>query len=308
VVFSLLLMLFILPYAFSVPGYVPDSDSKPFAESHFAKVDGVLIHFREWKPAKENGKGSILLVNGFAGSTFSWRRNIDTLVSSGYHVVAVDVPPFGYSSKQKNVNHSTTSNAQMIWKLADSLSSDSWILAGHSMGASIVGAMAAMNPERTAKVVFVDGLFSNTEQSTGPSIGGWAMASGPVKQLAEVVAGNYYYNYPRFKKLLASAYSQEPDSAAVMGYLEPFKIKRTTSAILELSRAWEIKTLSFSAIKAPVLIIWGSKDTWIPIENAHRFIEKYPSVQLKIIDGAGHCSMETHPAIFNGLLLDFLNK
>lgn len=305
---SLLLLLFLLPYAFSVPDYVPASNYKPFPESHFTTIKGVSIHYREWKPAADNSKGNILFIHGFSGSTFSWRKNIDTLVAQDYHVVAVDVPPFGYSSKQKNVNHSMSANANLLWKLADSLSNKVWILTGHSMGAGIAGAMAAMSPEKTDKLILVDGTFNGTVQSEGSGFTSLLISSGPVKQLASVIASNYYYTFPKFKKLLASAYSQEPDSLAVAGYLEPFTIKRTTAAILELSRSYEIQSLSLSSIKAPVLLIWGSKDKWIPIDAAQSFIKKMPAVQYSVIEGAGHCPMETHATEFNRLLIKFIDQ
>ncbi len=308
VLMVLLSQLFILPYAFSVTEFENKEDYKPFAESKFTTINGVRIHFREWNSGKDSVKGNILLIHGFSGSTFSWRRNIDTLVKEGYHVVAADVPPFGYSTKQKKINHSTSANAMVLWKLSDSLNSGKWIIAGHSMGASIAGAMAAMHPDKTNKLILVDGTFEGTEMSDKIGFKNWLISSNPVKGLAEIIGKSYFHNYKKFKKLLASAYSQEPDSMSVLGYMQPFQQKRITSAILESVRSHEIQTLLLSGIKAPVLVIWGSKDTWIPIEAGNNFMEKYPAATFKVINGAGHCSMETHPGVFNKLFSEFISN
>jgi len=304
----LIALIFTLPYAFSVQENIPNDSFKPFPESHFVKVEGVRIHYREWIPAMDSSKGNVLLIHGFSGSTFSWRKNIDTLLHSGYRVVAADVPPFGYSSKEKKINHSTTANAQLLWKLADSLSSSSWIIAGHSMGASIAGAMAAMRPDKTKKLILVDGSFDDVEKSNRVSFLGWLVSTGPVKRLAEVIAKKRFYNYAKFKELLTSAYAKAPDSLSVVGYLEPFKIKRSASAILELSRSKEIRSLFINDIRSPVLVIWGSKDSWIPIDAGRKFIKDHPSAKLEVIEGAGHCSMETDPNDFNKRMIDFINK
>ncbi len=308
VVLVLLSNLLILPYGFSITKFEIKDDFKPFAESKFATINGVRIHYREWNSGKDTVKGNILLIHGFSGSTFSWRKNIDTLVKEGYHVVAADVPPFGYSTKQKRINHSTSSNALVIWKLADSLNTGKWIIAGHSMGAAIAGAMAAMYPDRTENLILVDGTFGGTEKSDKIGFTNWLISSGPIKRLAEVIGRHYFYNHKKFKKLLASAYAQEPDSISVEGYMKPFQQKRMASAILESSRSHEIQTLLLSDIKAPVLVIWGSKDTWIPIETRNNFMNKYPTATFKVIEGAGHCSMETHSDEFNKLIIDFISN
>lgn len=300
-------MLFTLPYAFSIQEFTPENNFKPFPESHFVKIEGIKIHYREWITASDSAKGNVLLIHGFSGSTFSWRKNIDTLVHAGYHVVAVDVPPFGFSSREKKVNHSVSANALLLWKLADSLNNKQWIIAGHSMGASIAGAMAAMHPDKTAKLILVDGTFGDVEKSNKVNFLGWLVSTGPVKRLAEVIAKKKFYNYEKFKELLTSAYAKEPDSLAIVGYLEPFKIKRTASAILELSRSKEIQSLKLSDITGPILVVWGSKDTWIPIEAWRNFIKKYPSAKFEVIEGAGHCSMETNSNEFNKLMINFIS-
>lgn len=296
---SLLLLMF------ANIGSLLAQEDKPFENSHYATIDGVLIHCRVWN-ASENSKGHIFLIHGFSGSTFSWRNNVDTLVQLGYHIVALDVPPFGFSSKAKGINHSITANAALFWKLADSLSHEKWILVGHSMGATIAGAMATIRNDRTEKLIMVDGYFTGTKKSKKSIFKGMFISSTLMKGMANLIASKYYYNFTKFKELLSSAYSQEADSAAVEGYLKPFKTKGTTSAILDLARAYEISSLSFAVVKSPSMLIWGSNDKWIPIANAEKFIEKHPHIKYTIIKAAGHCSMETHSQAFNRLFTEFI--
>jgi pimeloyl-ACP methyl ester carboxylesterase len=280
-------------------------NDKPFENSHFFTIEGVQIHYRDWN-SNGNSKGHILLIHGFSGSSFSWRNNVDTLIQLGYHIVAIDVPPFGYSSKATRINHSMTANAALFWKLADSLSHAKWVLVGHSMGASIAGAMAALRDDRTEKLIMVDGYFAGTKKSKKSIFKGMFISSAPMKGLVNLIASKYYFNYPKFKELLSSAYSQEADSIAVEGYLKPFKVKGTTSAILDLAKAYEVTTLSFSDVKTPSMLIWGSNDKWISIANAEKFMAKHPHVKYAIIKGAGHCSMETHSQEFNRLFTEFI--
>ena len=44
----------------------------------------------------------------------------------------------------------------------------------------------------------------------------------------------------------------------------------------------------YGEIDLPVKVIWGSDDTWIPVDRAHRLAEMMPHAELDIIDSAGH--------------------
>lgn len=306
ILLALFLILFSFPYFYPVKGEVLNVSSKPYEQSRYAKINDIYIHYREWKSNVDSVRGNVLLIHGFSGSTFSWRNNVDTLVHSGYNVVAVDVPPFGYSSREE-ISHSISFNSMLIWKLLDSLNDEKWIVVGHSMGAAVAGGMAAMRPKRTQKVVFVDGVFYGTKLDQQPSLFGRMLSSGPVKRLVEFISWRWVYNYSKFNDLLYSAYSKQPDSLAVQGYLEPFKIKGSASAILDLTKSIEVQNLEVDSIKSPVLVIWGDKDSWIPIEAGMKFHEKYPKTEMKVIKGAGHCSMESNAIEFNSMLVNFIS-
>lgn len=49
----------------------------------------------------------------------------------------------------------------------------------------------------------------------------------------------------------------------------------------------EIEPL-YPAIELPVLIAWGTEDTWIPVDRAHRLAELIPGAELHLIPDAGH--------------------
>ncbi|WP_456600036.1 alpha/beta fold hydrolase [Blastococcus sp. SYSU DS0616] len=38
----------------------------------------------------------------------------------------------------------------------------------------------------------------------------------------------------------------------------------------------------------PVLVVWGSEDTWIPADRAHRLAALIPGARLELLPGAGH--------------------
>ncbi|NED99096.1 alpha/beta fold hydrolase [Phytoactinopolyspora halotolerans] len=44
----------------------------------------------------------------------------------------------------------------------------------------------------------------------------------------------------------------------------------------------------YPSLDVPVLVAWGTEDTWIPVDRAHRLAELIPGAQLELIDHAGH--------------------
>lgn len=60
--------------------------------------------------------------------------------------------------------------------------------------------------------------------------------------------------------------------------------------------------------KIPILFLTGENDTWVPEEQYKKLKELIPRTKVNVIEGAAHCSMETHPKEFNSLLLDFIEE
>lgn len=44
----------------------------------------------------------------------------------------------------------------------------------------------------------------------------------------------------------------------------------------------------YASLDLPVHIVWGSEDTWIPVDRAHRLAELIPGARLTLVPGSGH--------------------
>lgn len=276
-----------------------------FSNSKIDKIHGVYVHYRVFQPTSPP-KGNVLMVHGFAGSTFSWRKNVDTLVKNGFRVVCMDLPCFGFSERKLDWEHSMENRAQLAWELAHSIApNENWHLVGHSMGASVILCMGQRRPEKTQSLICVDGLFFNPSSNFLVRA---LLRSGYVQRLGEVLLQRYFTQPEKFKQILASAYGQMPDEEALKGYLKPLTVTDAARGILSTAAQKSNFVIDYPAILDKMTLIWGEKDTWIPLSTAKKFQEKHPSVPLKIISGAGHCPMETHSEEFNQYFLWVLSK
>lgn len=271
----------------------------PFENSHFIYLgeDKIKIHYLQFTPQIKSPRGYVMLVHGFAGSVYSWLKVGKQLSDSGYVVLAADVPGFGYSDKRRSVLSTEANRSRWFWELMDSVAKSSkWTLVGHSMGAGIVGRMAADHPERVQKLCWVDGYYSKDFGRESSRLMKSVFGSTLFLQIADVAWRPIMRNKRTFRKLLRSAYSSEPKIEDVQGYLQPFKLKNSAACILKMST---LKQESFKELppnpEFKIVAIWGSLDAWIPLNGASGKVTTLTGRPIIIADGGGHCPMETHP-------------
>ena len=44
----------------------------------------------------------------------------------------------------------------------------------------------------------------------------------------------------------------------------------------------------YPTLDLPVQVVWGTEDTWIPVDRAHRLAELVPGARLDLVEDAGH--------------------
>lgn len=300
-------------FLFCLSGPVNAQDvAKPYLNSHFIVVDSVRFHFRTWNDTLLDPRGKVLLVHGFMGSTFSWRENFDTLARSGYKVVAVDLPGFGYSDRSLKVNQSQSNRARLLWSFLDVIDmgdTTKWNLVGHSMGGGTVEAMALVKPERTKSLTIVDGMvFLKNDDVQGAFV--TLSRNRQYNKVFSALVEKEVFTYNMIERLFRKNFGYTPDSAVVMGYLTPLMIEGSAESVLNVfANSKEVLALDIRELeKIPVMVIWGDRDRTIYPRSGRRFVRNVPTAKLKIISGARHDPMETDAEEFNEFLVTFLNK
>jgi pimeloyl-ACP methyl ester carboxylesterase len=123
------------------------------------------------------------------------------------------------------------------------------------------------------------------------------------------VMKTFFFNYSGIRKLLKSAYGQVPDKEDIAAYLAPLKLKHTVHSLFDMVRkSYSTKFLKLREITQPSLLIWGDKDSWIPLKNGEKLNKILPHSQLVKIHGAAHCSMETRADTVNNTIIHFLDS
>ncbi len=281
----------------------------PFAESQFQVVDGVMLHYRLWEP-EEEPQGQVLLVHGLGGSTFSWRYTAPFLQEQGYRVAAVDLPGFGYSDRQRGLDHSQQNRARLLWRLLDRIADADdkdgcWHLVGHSMGGGTITAMAHFDSDCTATLSYAAGAVYQRP----PGAASFFASLPVIRSVVAWVVRVFLLTENRLASALESAYGRVPNSAELKGYLTPLQAPGTEHMLLDITASrGEPVSQYLGSLRQPALLLWGAEDTWVPVEEARDMLSELPRARLIVEPKAAHCPMETAPAWFNHHLLDHLQE
>ncbi len=270
----------------------------PYENGELVVEDGIVLHFRTWLPPGGGTGPPAMLIHGLGASTFSFREISSWMADLGYVVIAVDVPPFGYSDRRDRAIEAI--RHELFWKLADRLETDPglvgaritgpWTLVGHSLGGRVAAGMARSRPEDVSDLVLLAGAVQFEQNRASIPF----VTTDPVSRLLE--ASLRELGSPdSLASVLANAYGQMPSDEAIQGYYEPFTVPGTVPAVVRFSSQALQEIGPLSEIQARTLLIWGNEDTWVPISVGYRAAARIPDSLMIVVPGAAHIPVETHP-------------
>ncbi|WP_445757980.1 alpha/beta fold hydrolase [Polaribacter sp.] len=268
--------------------------------SKFIEIDGMQVHY------KDEGNGfPIVLLHGTAASLNTW-DDWTTELSKKYRVIRLDLPAFGITGPNKNADYSIESYTKFLHQFLSKINVNEFYVAGNSLGGNIAWNYSAEHPEKVAKLILIDasGLPTNRPQ---PFV--FKMAKIPI------LSSLFLYITPKFfiEKNIKEVYADDSKISPELidryhkmalreGNRQAFIDRaKTDFTPNEFKNSEKLKT-----ILTPTLLIWGAKDTWIPLENGRRFNNILPNASLFILENSGHVPMEENPKESLLILEEFL--
>ena len=273
----------------------------PLPEGIIRDVAGAKVHYID-----EGSGPAVILIHGFAGSTFSWRFVIPDLAKA-HRVIAVDLPGFGFSDRGLEVDYSHTGQAERIVALMDLLGIQGATLIGHSMGGAIAQRVAASHPERVERLVLVAAVSA----AQPPDVARRGRAAGPMFTLVGVAQRSPRAMYAVGRRALRRmVHDAEYATEEVMrGYIDPLLIPGTVAAVRKMTAATgEEAPADLSGISVPTLVLSGASDRLIPPEKELELAQAISGARYLVIPEAGHLLAEERPEAFLEEVLAFLHE
>jgi pimeloyl-ACP methyl ester carboxylesterase len=268
--------------------------------------DGMRMHYITKGPTHPSGKKApILLIHGLMSSACEWDKNIDALAAE-HRVWAIDLIGFGFSSRLTQPTYSLKYYARSLHEFLQAQGITRASLVGHSLGGAVALQFTHDYSEYVDKLVLID---SATYIFRLLKIIRWAAM---VPYLPRAV-GSLVVSSPRTQRIALCNALGDParlDEHTLSDRIRASRVKGTVDALVAMVRSPQASAppegLDLTA--TPALVLWGDRDTALPLQDGRRLARTLPNAKLVVLKGAGHLPHEEFPEIVNRLILDFLNK
>ena len=281
------------------------AEMKPFENSQYWVCGDYAMHYRIDKAAGKE-KGKFFLLHGFWMNTMFYDELVEKLNAEGYTVYRVDMPSFGYSTREtKGIDYVKPADviAKMIADLDDG---KGFILYGHSMGGSVAMEVALLAPKHVKALILNAPMFmrnSNDKQAERflePRMVSLLTTEAKLIQKLNKAIKLFVYvmtwdkDYAKsFDAKRFTAPFADPDAGESLGFFTGH-VKKP-----------DVKTLK--NIKAPVQYVAGGRDLFVNKGAAKKIRKALPKgTDCRVIKGAGHCFPQAQTDLAVEYMLDFL--
>lgn len=278
---------------------------------HRTQIDGLEIFYRE---AGSKSVPTILLFHGFPTSSHMFRNLISSLASS-YHVVAPDLPGFGFSdSPDRDHFRYTFDNLDDVMdKFTRALSLDRYSMYVFDYGAPVGFRLALKHPERVTALISQNGnaYEEGLSQVWDPLRKYWKEPTAENRATIrafltpQATKRNYFVGatdaslIPPEAYVLDSALLARPGNVDIQ--IDLFLDYASNVALYPRFQEY------FRTEHPPLLAIWGKNDPDFLPEGAKAFKRDNPAAEVKFVD-AGHFALETHHEEIASAILQFLSR
>ncbi|HEY8931377.1 MAG TPA: alpha/beta hydrolase [Mucilaginibacter sp.] len=274
-----------------------------------AQVNGLNIFYRE-SGSTENP--TILLLHGFPTSSHMY-RNLIPILNEKYHVIAPDLPGFGYSDapSHKSFTYTFDNLTMYIQGLIDQLGLKRFAIQVFDYGAPVGFRLAVANPEKITAIISQNGnaYVEGLSEGWNPIQKYWAEPTtenrNNLKMMTTVDLTKFQYVHGVSDPSLIAPESYTLDQYFldrednVELQLDLFKDYASNVALYPTFQAY------FREKQPPFLAVWGDKDPFFLPPGAEAFKRDIPNATVKFFD-TGHFALETHVNEIGEEILKFL--
>jgi pimeloyl-ACP methyl ester carboxylesterase len=275
----------------------------PFCiRDHFVEVEGVRLH---WSEAGEaSAIPPLVLLHGLNNSCLSW-SGVAARLAVDRRVLMPDLPGHG-RSERPDVGYELDWYARIVARWLETVGIEQADVVGHSFGGGIAQMLLLQRPNPVRRLVLV------AAGGLGKGVGWWLrvasfprvveflgqpfMALGTRLALREARAGVTRDDVRELGRFNSQAGSARAFARSVRDVISWRGQRRNF-----FHRASEVEKLP------PVLVLWGDRDSIIPIEQGRAFVARLDGAVFRSFRGSGHFLHNEQPEAFSQVVREFLD-
>lgn len=266
----------------------------------YATVDGIQLFYRE---AGDPTAPTIVLLHGFPSSSHMY-RDLIPLLASKFHVIAPDLPGYGYSDMPSMDTYDYTFDhlATSVQGLLDQLGLKNYVLYMHDYGGPVGMRIATAQPKRIKGLIvqnsnaYIEGI---SELLGGVFIPLWEEQNATTIAAARnfLTADTTKFQYTEGARSPATlnpdawthdqARLDRPGNDAIQ--LKLFVDYQTNVALYDTWHAY------FREYQPKTLVVWGKGDPLFTVAGAEAYKRDLKHIKVRYYNG-GHFVLEEYAA------------
>lgn len=268
-------------------------------ETHEYPWRGRRVHW------SRRGSGPpLVLCHGTPWSSALWEPYADAL-SSQYTVHLWDMPGYGRSSKDDGHDVSLAVQGELLADLLRSWGGPPPHLVTHDIGGAVGLRAHLLHGAPIASLALIDVV------ALAPWGSPFYRLVGAHPSVFEALPAAMHEALLRAYVAGAAAGSLTEPQVSMLATpwlgAEGQRAFYRQIAAADQAHTDEIEPL-YPTIAVPTLVAWGTGDTWIPVDRAHRLAALVPDARLELIEGAGHLVQLDAPVALTALLQRWLSS
>ena len=268
------------------------------------ELDGTPVNYVDLGSAA-GGREPIVFVHGLGGQWQNWLENLPRAALER-RVIALDLPGFGRTPMPRG-EITISGYGRCVDSLCDKLDLGRVDMVGNSMGGYIAAEVAIQFPERIDQLLLVSAAgITSADVARGPIYTAGRVASALTSQFAarqRAIAAR-----PKTRHVALAWVARHPSLLRADLAYEGFFTgagKPGFDAALRANLEYDFRD-RLPEIRRPTLIVWGEKDSIIPVRDAQEFERLIPDSRKVVMKDTGHIPMAERPGAFNNVMMDFL--
>jgi pimeloyl-ACP methyl ester carboxylesterase len=266
-------------------------------------LNALGLHTRVLEAGAGGDEEAVVFLHGSPGSANHW-DDLLPRVGAFARAVALDLPGFGEADRPADWDYSPSSYATFIAGALSELGIRRAHLVMHDIGG--VGVVwAAAHPEAFAGAVLIDtGVLIGYSWHLVARLHRMPVAGALVARGARLGLRPVMRFFDRAPRRLAGdvieRWSREYDWGTRRAML---RFYRSTPA-----SAFERLAPSLRQLDRPALVLWGAHDPFVPVEQAERQRESFPSAEVVVLEDSGHYVHLDDPGGTAQVVVPFLRR
>lgn len=257
---------------------------------HTLKIDELDIEYLR------GGSGTpLVLLHGFGADKDNWNR-IANYLTAYFDVIAIDLPGFGNSTDDIELDYDLFSQVVRLSKTLDALNITEFNLAGSSMGGYIAGNFAAKYPSKVKNLWLISpfGVVDSEKSEMFSAIKNGHQPMVLPRNEAEFIqlVDFLFVEPPYIPSPIVSHLAYQAEQRLVLNTKIYEQIHRMRNGEAHPDSPLDHVLKGY---KGPVLVTWGQADRVLHVSGATKLKDTIPRAEIDIMAQIGHLPMMEAP-------------